>query len=143
MYRSIRRLAFLVVVPAALSGVQGQVAADMPDTFQNLQVLPEDISKDELKGIMRGFTEQLDVKCSFCHTIDEYHLDDNKHKRIARDMIRLTQHLRDERDTWFPKPKKEEKEEEEEAKPEVLTCWMCHRGSAEVEPFTPDEEDSW
>ncbi len=137
MYRSIRRLLFLAAVPVMLLGVQG-VAADMPDTFQNLQVLPEDISKDELKGIMRGFTEQLDVKCSFCHTIDEYHLDDNKHKRMARDMIRLVQHLRQNEDGWFPK-----KEDDEQDKPEVLTCWMCHRGSAEVEPFTPDEEDSW
>ncbi len=137
MHRSIRRLAFVAVVPVMLLGVQG-VAADMPDAFQNLQVLPEDISKEELKGIMRGFTEQLDVKCSFCHTIDEYHLDDNKHKRIARDMIRLVRHLRDDRDKWFPKPK-----EDEQDKPEALTCWMCHHGSAEIEPFAPDEEDSW
>ena len=137
MHRSTWRFA-LLLLPAALLVTPGGVAADMPDTFQNLQVLPEDISKDELKAVMRGFTEQLDVKCSFCHVIDEYHLDDNKHKRIARDMIRLVQHLRDDRDEWFPKPK-----EDEQDKPEVLTCWMCHRGSAEVEPFTPDEEDSW
>ena len=42
------------------------------------------------------------------------------------------------RDQWFTKPK-----ENEQDKPEVLTCWMCHRGSAEIEPFAPDEEDSW
>ena len=139
MHRTHRRLAlWLLIVPALLLMPRPDVAADMPETFQNLQVLPEDIAKDELKVVMRGFTEQLDVKCSFCHTIDEYHLDDNKHKRIARDMIRLVQHLRADRDEWFPKPK-----EEEQDKPETLTCWMCHRGSAEVEPFVPDEEDSW
>ncbi len=138
MNRSTRRYAFLLLLPAALLIPQGDVVAEVPDTFQNLQVLPEDIPKDELKAIMRGFTEQLDVKCSFCHTIDEYHLDDNKHKRIARDMIHLVQHLREDRDEWFPKPK-----EDEQDKPEALTCWMCHRGSAEIEPFTPDEEDSW
>ncbi len=137
MTRSTWRFA-LLLLPAALLVMPGGVAADMPDTFQNLQVLPEDIPKDDLKAIMRGFTEQLDVKCSFCHTIDEYDKDDNKHKRITRDMIRLVQHLRDDSDEWFPKPK-----EDEADKPEVLTCWMCHRGSAEVEPFTPDEEDSW
>ncbi len=137
MHRSTPRFAFLLL-PVALLMMPGGVAADMPDAFQNLQVLPEDISKDELKGIMRGFTEQLDVKCSFCHIIDEYHKDDNKHKPIARDMIRLVQHLRDDRDTWFL-----EKKEDEEEKPELLTCWMCHRGSAELEAFAPDEEDSW
>ncbi len=133
------RFVFLLL-PVALLMLPGGVAADMPDTFQNLQVLPKDISKAELKGIMRGFTEQLDEKCSFCHVIDEYHKDDNKHKRIARDMIRLVQSLREDGDGFFPKKKKKEGEEE---KPELLTCWMCHRGSAEVEPFTPDEEDSW
>ncbi len=142
MPRFHRRLAlWLLIVPALLLVPRPDAAADMPETFQNLQVLPADIAKEELKTVMRGFTEQLDVKCSFCHTIDEYHLDDNKHKRIARDMIRLTQHLREERDTWFPQPKAPEPGEE--AKAEVLTCWMCHRGSAEVEPFVPDEDDSW
>lgn len=138
MHRPMRRFAFLLLVPIVILVMGGDVTADMPDSFQNLQVLPKDISKDELKGIMKGFAAQLDVKCSFCHIIDEYQKDDNKHKRIARDMIRLVQHLRDDRDTWFPKHKKEDDE-----RPELLTCWMCHRGSAEVEHFTPDEEDDW
>jgi Photosynthetic reaction centre cytochrome C subunit len=135
MHRTLRRLALLALVPVALLATRGDVVADdLPDTFQNLQVLPEDITKDELKGIMRGFTEQLDVQCTFCHVEDEYYKDDNKHKHIARKMIRLVQHLRDDRDTWFPKPRKDAAE-----KPELLTCWMCHRGSAEVEPFVPEE----
>ena len=46
------------------------------------------------------------------------------------------------------KEKAEEKEEKkenevEESEAEVLTCWMCHRGSAEVETFSPDEEDDY
>ena len=135
----LRLALLLLIVPALLLVIRADVAADMPDTFQNLQVLSEDITKEELKGIMNGFTEQLDVKCTFCHILDEYHKDEKEHKRVARDMIRLVQHLRDERDTWFPK----EDEEEEHAETEVLSCWLCHRGSAEVERFAPDEDDDW
>lgn len=108
-------------------------SADMPDTFQNLQVLPEDISKDELKEVMNGFTEMLDVKCSYCHIVDEYHKDDKDHKKITRDMIRLVQHLRDSIGTYFP----------EDTEPDTITCWTCHRGSSEVERFEPGDGEDW
>ncbi len=138
-------LATLVIAPALFLLPAVPTTGDMPDEFQNLQIFDPEISKDELKTIMRGFTEQLDVKCSFCHTIDEYHKDDNEHKVVTRDMIRLVGYLRENRDTYFPKEEEEGEKEEmvEEIEPEVLTCWMCHRGSAEVETFTPDEGDDW
>ena len=113
--------------------LQSDVSAEVPDTFQNLQLLPADITKAELKGIMNGFTEQLGVKCTFCHTLDEYHLDDNKHKVIARDMIRLVENLRENVGTYFPK----------DTEPGKIACWTCHRGEAEIEPFEPDEGDDW
>ncbi len=130
-----RRLALLLIVPALIFLVRTDVGADMPDTFQNLKVLPGDISKDELKAIMNGFTEQLDVKCTFCHTLDEYHLDDNKHKVITREMIQLVGHLREqiESGTYFP----------EDTEPDKVGCWTCHRGSAEIESFVPPDDDEW
>ena len=133
----------LVIVPTLFIVWAPPSAGDMPDEFQNLQLLDPEISKDDLKTIMKGFTKQLDVKCDFCHIIDEYHKDDNKHKRIARDMIRLVGYLRQNRDAYFPQEEEEEKEEEmvEEPEAEVLTCWLCHRGSAEVEVFMPDGDD--
>ena len=52
----LRLALLLLIVPALFLVIRADVAADMPDTFQNLQVLSEDITKDELKGIMNGFT---------------------------------------------------------------------------------------
>ena len=131
----LRLALLLLIVPALLLVIRADVAADMPDTFQNLQVLSEDITKDELKGIMNGFTEQLDVKCTFCHTLDEYDKDDNKHKVIAREMIKLVGHLREqiESGAYFPK----------DTEPEKVGCWTCHRGSAEVDSFVPPDDDEW
>ena len=133
MQRPTWRLALLLLIVPVLLLVRPDASADMPDSFQNLQVLPKDISKDELKGLMNSFTEQLDVKCSFCHVIDEYDKDENKHKLIARDMIRLVGTLRQGIGDYFP----------DDTEPDKVGCWTCHRGSAEIESFVPPEDDEW
>ncbi len=125
-------LGFALLMPLVFVG-GSDVSADMPDTFKNLQILPENISKDELKGIMDGFTEMLDVKCSYCHIPDEYHKDDKEHKRITRDMMLLVDNLRSNIGTYFPK----------DTEPEVIGCWMCHRGSSEIEPYAAEEGEDW
>ncbi len=38
-----------------------------PEEPENLQVLPEDTSGNELGAIMRGFVSSLDVRCEHCH----------------------------------------------------------------------------
>jgi hypothetical protein len=97
--------------------------------FRNLQVLDKNISGDELKGLMNGFTEQLGVKCTFCHVLDEYDKDDLEHKRVARRMIRLIQDLNSNKDQYFLSDK--------EAK--QISCWTCHRGSVEIEPYASED----
>lgn len=42
-----------------------------PESFENLEVLPEDITFGELFQTMSGFTRALGVRCSFCHIGDE------------------------------------------------------------------------
>jgi hypothetical protein len=42
-------------------------AAQFPDKFTNLKVLPKDISKRELESTMRGFAFALSVRCDHCH----------------------------------------------------------------------------
>jgi len=39
----------------------------VPDTFTNLQVLPKDISKNDLVRIMRSFCLTMEKRCSYCH----------------------------------------------------------------------------
>jgi hypothetical protein len=106
-------------------------AQEIPDEFSNLRILPESIAKEELKGIMTGFTEQLGVKCTHCHVLGEYHKDENEHKLVARQMIRLVQHMRENTELYF----------KEGTELNQIGCWTCHRGEAEIDGFFPEEED--
>jgi Photosynthetic reaction centre cytochrome C subunit len=125
-----RRTLFAALPLAVLAaGAQRPAAAqDLPAQFKNLQVLPKTITKPELKALMEGFTDQLDVKCTFCHILDEYDKDDLKHKRDARRMIQLVQHLRGSLDKYF-KAGVEERQ---------INCWMCHRGKSEPDEYVPE-----
>src|SRR4051794_23891080 len=40
-----------------------------PDKWKNLKVLPQDISEDSLKAVMRFYSSSLGVKCNFCHAM--------------------------------------------------------------------------
>ena len=51
---------FLVLCPI-------QAMAEIPDTFTNLKVFPQDIGKRQLLGAMRDFSTSLGVRCTFCH----------------------------------------------------------------------------
>src|ERR1700751_3024880 len=42
-------------------------AAQFPDKYTNLKVLPKDISKHELESTMRGFAFALGDRCDHCH----------------------------------------------------------------------------
>ncbi len=108
----------------------GTVLLSQPE-FKNLQVLNKNISKDDLKATMNNFADYLDVKCSFCHILDEYHKDDKEHKQVARKMIQLTRMVRKDGKKYFSK----------DYKTEEFTCFTCHNGSAEIKPYNPDDED--
>jgi hypothetical protein len=127
---------FGVVAMAGAIGLLGGAelaSQELPDEFQNLQILDKDITKDELKAVMSGFTAQLGVKCTHCHILDEYEKDDKEHKQKARKMLQLIDYLRQNSESYFG-PKMD---------PEKLSCWTCHRGEAEVTAFTPEDDDDW
>lgn len=95
---------------------------DFNGGFKNLKVLPQDISKDSLMGLMKGYNQALGVKCNHCHTMDKS--SDEKHeKEIARHMIKFTDELNaKEFAPIAPKYKN------------AIECATCHRGS--TEPMT-------
>lgn len=95
--------------------------------FKNLQVLPKDIPAEQLEKTMDGFTGELGVKCTFCHIGEEYERDDRGHKRIARKMILLVQHMRANKAMYF----------KDDVKDEEISCGTCHRGKSEPEAFVP------
>jgi hypothetical protein len=93
---------------------------------QNLKVLPRNISHDELDKVMKDFKNALGVKCGFCHAPRkdnpqklDFASDENKHKEIARDMMRMTAKIN----------KKYFKGHETLS----VTCYTCHRGNKEPE----------
>lgn len=83
-------LAALIVLALA-----GGAAAQIPDEFTNLEVLPKDISKRELVSTMRSFSMALGVRCSHCHIDDEstgkkdFASDDKEAKVVARAMMKM------------------------------------------------------
>jgi hypothetical protein len=133
-----RQTASIIGIVAAVAAViavpiGGLLAQESDAGFRNLQVLPPDIPKDDLKAIMEGFTEMLGVKCTHCHILDEYYKDDFEHKLHARKMIRLIDYLRDNSTTYF----------EDDFDPQEMTCWTCHRSEAEPPAFEPEDDDDW
>ena len=101
----------------------------LPDEpkFKNLKVLNKNISHDELDSVMKSFKNSLGVKCSFCHAQRkddpkklDFASDENEHKLIARDMMRMTMKIN----------KKYFRNEKQDA----ITCYTCHNGHKEPVP---------
>jgi hypothetical protein len=65
--RATRTLGAAVIALALVAVGAADVKGQIPDTFENLQVLPKDIGRDELTGIMRNFAMALGVRCQYCH----------------------------------------------------------------------------
>src|SRR5690606_12001017 len=87
------------------------------DGFKNLKVLPQDISKDSLMALMKGYNQALGVKCNHCHTMDKSS-DDKHEKEIARHMIKFTNALN--ANEFAPIGEKYKN---------AIECATCHRGS--------------
>lgn len=100
--------------------------------FENLKVLPKDISSKDLQGIMADdFEDGLGVSCGFCHAPAagghglDFASDAKPEKQIARRMMRMTLDL-NKKFFSIRKPRIG-------ANTLTVTCVTCHKG----EPF-PD-----
>ena len=85
--------------------------------FKNLQVLPKNISKEQLKAIMKGQSKALGVDCDHCHEMPVPDKD-TKNKKIAREMIKMTNEI----NSKFLKGMETK-----------ATCDTCHRGKEKPE----------
>ncbi len=105
----------------------------------NLQVLPKDISTEDLIKLMRGYSADLGVHCTFCHAVNEqthhpdFASDAKPEKASARTMIVMTREINDK---YLPQI------HDPQATPEMktVTCGTCHRGMSMPPPFTPAPE---
>ncbi|MEP7326578.1 MAG: c-type cytochrome [Gemmatimonadota bacterium] len=92
-------LAFLVLLVLPLR-------AQIPEKFENLKVLPADITRPQLLQVMRGFALGLGVRCQFCHVGQEgapfstfdFKSDEKPTKRTARVMLRMVHAINE---TWL------------------------------------------
>lgn len=122
----------LTLLAAAAILAPAPARAQVPDTFKNLEVLPDTISRDHLVGVMRGFADGLGVRCGYCHVHEEgqpfsqwpFDKDDKATKRKARFMLRMVEYLNGERLPGLPKAADAEREDP----PVRVTCHTCHRG---------------
>ena len=123
-------LAFAFIVLAAYTSppdasAKSSETVEASPQWENLQVLPDSLTRDELMGIMDGFKEALGVNCSHCHVREDgefnFPSDDNSHKEVARDMMRMTWQINNE---ILPAI-----EGLGHHGPPMVTCATCHRGS--------------
>ena len=97
--------------------------------WENLKVLPKDISEEKLKELMRGYNKALGVKCNHCHAEGEngkldFASDQKKEKDYARHMIEMTKNINSQYFNWNNDPNPENIE--------TVNCTMCHRGNTKA-----------
>jgi photosynthetic reaction center cytochrome c subunit len=93
---------------------------------KNLQVLPKDLTRQQVVQIMRGFTRGLGVRCPYCHVGEEgadlstfdFASDEKANKKTARLMIQMSEEANTKLANVGDKPAGERR----------VTCYTCHRG---------------
>jgi tetratricopeptide (TPR) repeat protein len=117
-----------------LALVAGSAAAQIPDRFTNLKVLPASIKKDDLLAIMGSFTRALGVNCTHCHVAAdgrrpasaEFALDVKETKQVARTMLRMVDEINSRH---LPETGRER------AKLQRVSCTTCHGGLTKPRPL--------
>lgn len=116
-------VAFLVFVLAA-----GELfARGVPETFTNLEVLPNDITRQELVGIMRSYAGAVGGRCAYCHMVsdrldqptDDFATDEKATKRTARIMMKMVADINGKTLASLP---------ERDSPAVEVTCDTCHGG---------------
>ena len=88
------------------------------EVYKNIQVM-KGVPAPRLMGAMQFFTKSLGVECSYCHVPNEFDKDDKTPKNATRKMLTMVHQINGDN---FPDN-------------QVVSCWMCHRGSVKPEAF--------
>jgi hypothetical protein len=105
----------------------GPTAQADPERPQNLQVLPDTMSREAVIAVMRNFTSSLGVRCNYCHVpyagapADSLNFasDDKETKEVARGMMRMVRAINGEHLPEIPQLDN----------PMAVGCVTCHRGA--------------
>jgi hypothetical protein len=110
--------------PGAAQGAQ----AGHADRPQNLQVLPDTMSREAVIAVMRNFTTSLGVRCNYCHVPYagappdslNFASDDKETKDVARGMMRMVQSINGDLLPRIPELGDDRMR---------VGCMTCHRGA--------------
>jgi cytochrome c551/c552 len=134
--------------PAGGAPAQGAPGGRPPRSYPaptNLQVLPKDLTGQQVHEIMEGVAGSLGVHCDFCHAADPKNIgpngkprlnfaDDSKDdKKIARIMISMTQQINAD---YISKASALDPD----SMNMKVTCGTCHRGHEMPEEFVIPKE---
>ncbi|MDQ6610719.1 MAG: c-type cytochrome [Bacteroidota bacterium] len=107
--------------------------------YKNLKILSKDITHEQMDSVMHHFAMSLNVKCNFCHIRNEetkewnWPSDENKHKLMARNMMKMTNKINDK---YF----KVAGSAKNLSTALMVTCYTCHHGSTEPATKAPRME---
>lgn len=126
--------AFQTIATAQTPATAPPPAAATAWKAKNLKVLPADIPRPQLIGVMKSFTRSLGVECEFCHVkgadgkLDPAS-DAKKEKAAARWMLTMVAGLNQQFHV-------------KEGEPPKVTCYTCHRGSPHPQTSPPPSGDA-
>jgi tetratricopeptide (TPR) repeat protein len=121
-----------LVSAALLLAAAAPLTAQIPARFENLEVLPKDIGRDQLMAVMRAASLGLGVRCHYCHVAKpggsensladlDFKSDQKPEKEKARAMMRMVHTINQELLAKLP---------DRSDPPVNVQCVTCHRGSA-------------
>ena len=131
-----RRFFVSLTVVVLLAGIASAQAPGKfpPDSLVNTKVIPHKTPVTEVLGMMRGFSNDLGVRCTYCHVGREgapiasydFPSDEKRTKLIARQMMLMLAEVNRRIDTLPEHPT-----------PEITaTCATCHRGVTRPVPLS-------
>jgi len=143
--------AAVCVLPSLLSGSDSgvalaqttapAVAAKVRPLPTNLQVLPRQMTGDQVHELMERWEAETGMHCNACHAAIpgavgptgkprlNYADDSREEKATARQMYRMTEEINSKYIAKVP------------GSGAAVTCGTCHRGKMGPEPYTPPAKD--
>ena len=134
-----KRPFFLFICFGLMVSVSLAFTKDDPG-YKNLQILPKDITKQQMDSVMHHFTASLSVRCNFCHVrndstkIWDFASDGNAHKNKAREMMKMTDKLNDD---YFDVTGGKRTITTQL----MVTCYTCHHGSTDPAVKVPPRQE--
>lgn len=129
-----------ILILAACVTLASPMAAQVPATFTNLQVLPKDIRQRPLVDTMRSFVFALDVRCEFCHVGEgndlskfDFASDARPQKLTARKMLKMLASVNEQLAGVGDPPAPGAAR---------VTCFTCHRGARKPATAPPGRAPS-